>query len=269
MQRVTSEAQDEGRQLSARQSSRATPPWVPQGFELTAERRLRVVVRAELRGALLPLVRQWAGGAPPRGRTLPGGRGGARAVDVNANLAVVLRPYRRGGWIARVNRDLYFGLRPRPWRELAATEELRARGVPTVEVLAAAVRWIVPGCYRGALLSREVPDAVNLWEELQRVEPPERAGICEAVAAATRLLHDRGAVHPDLNLQNYLVRRRGGTVEVFIIDCDRVQLRAATAADRRSAFERLCRSIRRLDPTCAVVTFGCVEALRGIVAGAE
>jgi 3-deoxy-D-manno-octulosonic acid kinase len=261
---VTSDEQDESRQFPARHSSLVTRHWLPPGFELIKEGRLRVAIRPELRAALLPLVREWAAGAPPRGRTLPGGRGGARAVDLGANLAVVLRPYRRGGFIARFNRDLFFGCRPRPWRELAVTEQLRARGVPTVEVLAAAVRWIVPACYRGVLVSREVPEAVNLWEELQRVEPPQRAVACEAAAAATRLLHDRGAVHPDLNLQNYLVRRRRGTVEVFIIDCDRVDLRAATAADRQKAFERLCRSIRRLDPMCAVVTLGCVEALRAI-----
>jgi hypothetical protein len=145
---------------------------------------------------------------------------------------------------------------------------VRARGVPTAEILAAAVCWILPGCYRGALVSREIPDAVNLWEDLRRVDPPQRADTCAAVAAVTRLLHDRGAVHPDLNLQNYLVRRQRDTVEVFIIDCDRVRLRTATAADRRAAFERLCRSIRRLDPTSAVITFGCVEALRAI-AGSE
>jgi 3-deoxy-D-manno-octulosonic acid kinase len=198
---------------------------------------------------------------------LPGGRGGVRAYDLGGELAVVLRPYRRGGLIARVNRDLYCGMRSRPAREVAVTESLRALGVPTVEMLAAATCWIVPGCYRGAVVSREVADAVNLWEYLQRVEAPERARACAAAAAATRLLHDRGAVHPDLNLQNYLVRRRGPDLDVRIIDCDGVRLGGADAGDRQAAFDRLCRSIRRLDPASAIVTLACVEALRVVADG--
>ena len=225
------------------------------GYSLTPVRgRLRVAILPAVRDELLPVIREWSAGTPPHGRTLPGGRGGVRALDLSTGLSVVFRPYRRGGFVGRWNRDYYLGWAPRPWQELAVTEELRARGVPTVEVLGAAVRWIVPGCYRGALVSREVEDAVNLWEDLQRVDPPHRAEACRAAAAVTRLLHDRGAVHPDLNLQNYLVRRRGDRIDALIIDCDRVELRTVTENDRRAAFDRLCRSIRRLDPMSAIVT---------------
>jgi tRNA A-37 threonylcarbamoyl transferase component Bud32 len=107
-------------------------------------------------------------------------------------------------------------------------------------------------------------DAVNLWEYLQRVARPARAPACVAAAEVTRQLHRAGAVHPDLNLTNYLVRDRSGQLEVAIIDCDGVQLRTVTPRDRQAAFDRLCRSIRKLDPTSAVVTLDCVEALRTI-----
>jgi tRNA A-37 threonylcarbamoyl transferase component Bud32 len=93
---------------------------------------------------------------------------------------------------------------------------------------------------------------------------PERGRVCEQVARATRILHDAGGVHADLNLQNYLVRRRQGETEVLIIDCDKVVLRRVGDRDRRAAFDRLCRSIRRLDPESAVLTFECVQALRRI-----
>lgn len=236
----------------------------PHGFELVSKQRSRFLLRSDVRAALEPVVDAWAADQAPAGRPLPGGRGGVRAIDLKGGLAVVLRPSRRGGLVAHVNSQLYLGFAPRPFQELRVTEYLRAAGVATVEVLAAAVRWVIPGVYRGAVVTREMTDAVNLWEYLQRVSPPVRAPACVAAAAVTRQLHDAGAVHPDLNLTNYLVRDLNGRLEVAIIDCDGVRLRAVTPGDRQAAFDRLCRSIRKLDPTSAVLTLDCVEALRAI-----
>lgn len=216
-----------------------------------------------------PLLRQWCCDELPPARPLFGGRGGVAVYDAGDGPAVVLRPYRRGGWMARLNRQLFFGLRPRPFREARVTETLRRRGVPTIEVLGAAVKWVGPGCYRGALVSTYAVGAVNLWHYLCSASPEERGRACARAARATRRMHDAGAVHPDLNLQNYLVCKRRGDIEVLIIDCDRVALRRVTARDRRAAFARLCRSIRRLDPESAVVNLECVEALRRIAVPEE
>jgi tRNA A-37 threonylcarbamoyl transferase component Bud32 len=237
---------------------------VPPGFELVAHGRLRLIVRADVRREIEPVLEAWAMGKAPVGRPLPGGRGGVRAIDLKGGLAVVLRPSRRGGLVARVNREIYLGFHPRPFQELQVTEHLRSAGVATVEVLAAAACWCMPAVYRGAVVTREMTDAVNLWEYLQRVARPARAPACVAAAEVTGQLHQAGAVHPDLNLTNYLVRDRGRRVEVAIIDCDGVQLRTVTARDRQAAFDRLCRSIRKLDPTSATITLDCVEALRAV-----
>jgi len=136
---------------------------LPPGFEALTEGRLQMAVRSDVRDRLVPLLRSWSTGALPRGRPLAGGRGGVAAYDLPDDLGVVLRPCRRGGWVSRFNRELYFGRRPRPFREIVAAENLRRLGVPTVEVLAAAVSWVVPGCYRGAVATREVRGALNLW----------------------------------------------------------------------------------------------------------
>src|SRR5262249_18510777 len=151
--------------------------------------------------------RRWAIGDLPPGRPLLGGRGDISAYLLRPDLSVVLRPYRRGGLAARVTRERYLGVSPRPIRELRIGEALRAGGVPTAEVLGAAVLWAVPGSYRGALVTREVSGAANLWQYLQRAAPAERAPACVAAAAAVRRLHEAGFVHPDLNLQNFLIRR--------------------------------------------------------------
>jgi 3-deoxy-D-manno-octulosonic acid kinase len=148
--------------------------------------------------------------------------------------------------------------------ELLLLERLRVLGIPTIEPLAAAAHWLVPGCYRGAFVSREIPLAVTLWQYLREVDGPERQRICQTAARATRLLHDAGVIHPDLNLQNYLVRRAASGREVLIIDFDRARLARPSARDRQVAFERLCRSMRKLDPEAAVLTLGCVEAFHTV-----
>jgi len=236
---------------------------IPDGFTFARAGRLRLLVRTDA-PELRSLLERWAGGTLPPARALLGGRGGVGAFQLRADLTVVLRPYRRGGLIAQINRQRYLGLRPRPFRELRASEQLRAAGVPTPEVLGAAVVWDAPGCYRGALASREVPGAINLWHYLQMAAPADRGPACAAAAAVTRRLHDAGAIHPDLNLQNYLVRRTTVGVDAWVIDLDKVRFARVSPRTRRAAFARLCRSIRRLDPESAVMTLACVDALRDV-----
>lgn len=241
----------------------------PPGFENVREGRLRGWVRSDVLTPLLPLLRQWHSRTLPVARSLVGGRGGVGAYDLAENLEVVLRPNRRGGWMRRVNQRYYLGLRSRPMHELRMTEVLRRRGVPTVEVLAAVTQWVVPGLYRGAVVTREVPLAVNLWKYVREVSAAERERVCLDAAAATRRLHDAGAIHPDLNLQNFLVLRGARGREVLIIDCDRVRLREPSDRDRRAAFDRVCRSIRRLDPTSEVITLACVDAFHRVALPAD
>ncbi len=237
----------------------------PDPFRVDRSGRLTLLLRRDVAGDLTPLLRAWSAADLPAGRPLFGGRGGVALYDSGALDDVVLRPCRRGGAVAKVNRDVYLGIRPRPFREVRNTETLRRRGVPTVEMLGAAVHWLLPGCYRAAVASSYVTGAVNLWQYLRRAAPDQRAAACAAAAAATRVLHDEGGVHPDLNLQNYLVRRHGDDVQAMVIDCDRIVLRRVEGRDRRAAFERICRSIRRLDPDSAVLTAECIDALSAIV----
>jgi 3-deoxy-D-manno-octulosonic acid kinase len=238
--------------------------FVPPHFARLKQGRLRALVREDVRDALQPLLVAWSSATLATPRAVAGGRGGAGIFDVAPDLAVVLRPYRRGGLLRRLNRDLYLGLRPRPWRELRITLALRERGVPTIEPLAAAVRWVAPGVYRGAFVSRHLPLAVNLWQYLHDADKAARGRACIAAAAAIRKLHDAGAVHPDLNLMNLLVRPAQGEPEVLVIDFDRARLTLVSPRHRDAAFARICRSMRRLDPTAEVVTLGCVEAFRAV-----
>ncbi len=225
--------------------------------------RLRLLVHSHF-PELATLLQRWAADALPQARALLGGRGGVGAFQLRPDLTVVLRPSLRGGLVRHLTHSRYLGLRPRPLHELRVGEALRAAGVPTAEVLGAAVWWTFPGCYRGALATREVPGAINLWHFLQMAAPAERGPACAAAAAATRRMHDAGAVHPDLNLQNYLVRPAAAGFDAWVIDLDGVRFRRMTSRLRRAAFARICRSMRKLDPESAVITLACVEAFERV-----
>ena len=71
-----------------------------------------------------------------------------------------------------------------------------------------------------------------------------------ATIAAVRAMHDRGVIHPDLNLGNVLLRPQGqGLPEAFLIDFDR-----ATFAPGPLPFAARQAALRRLERSCAKLT---------------
>ena len=222
-------------------------------FEHVRDGRLEVLVRAELRAKLLPLLRaagdDFADAAVVR---VPGGRGATVAVRAEGEHFAI-RAGRRGGLPGRLVSSLYFGFDPRPFREIAVTAELHKHGVPVVEPCAAAVRWVLPGVYRSWLVTRWVEDARTLWAwaafERDRMR---RESVFVAIGRALLALHDAGATHPDLNLNNILVRERDGRPEILLLDFDRARPPTASV-DGAADFGRLRRSARKLDPAGVVV----------------
>ena len=223
-----------------------------------------MLVRSELRSWLLPLLRagesDWAGYET---RALAGGRGGTRVVRADGH-EVVVRPYRRGGMVASVLHDTYFGWQPRPFRELATLAGLRQSGAPVVQVYAAAVQWLVPGCYRGWLVTQYVAGSQTLWEWLSAdPQSPQREQVLAQVGRAIRRLHDCGGAHPDLNLNNILIGVRSAAMElpqVVFIDFDGP--RRAPQAN----LARLERSARKLDPGGTRITAADLDTLRAAYA---
>jgi len=224
-----------------------------------------MLLRSDLRDWLLPLLHarrdDWAGYETC---ALSTGRGGTRLVRA-AGHEVVVRPYRRGGLAAWVLHDTYMGWQPRPFRELETLATLYQRGAPVIEVYGAAVHWLVPGCYRGWLVTRYLPASHTLWEWISAAPPtPLRARVLAQVGRAIRRLHDTGGWHPDLNLNNILIGatpEAAGPPEVVLIDFDRTcakGLRRTPAAD----LARLERSAHKLDPTGARLTVADLETLR-------
>lgn len=170
----------------------------------------------------------------------PGGRGSRPA-------RWLVRHYRRGGAVASLLGDRYLRLgTPRPFRELAASEEVRARGVETPRVMAATV-YPAGAFYRGDLVTEFVEGARDLAEILfTDDEEPSRRRRAAAAAAGALVgdLAEAGVHHRDLNAKNVLLVGEGEALRALVLDLDRCRLAAAgTAAPRESMLERLLRSL--------------------------
>jgi len=135
----------------------------------------------------------------------------------------VVRHYRRGGAVARWLGDRYLRLgEPRPLRELRASEAVRARGIETPEVLAAAI-YPAGVFYRGDIAVRYVPASRDLAAVLFGTEAveAERCAAMEAAGRLVRALHEAGVVHPDLNLKNVLIAGPASAPRAILLDLDR------------------------------------------------
>jgi 3-deoxy-D-manno-octulosonic acid kinase len=164
----------------------------------------------------------------------------------------LVRPYRHGGLLGAVTRRVFFTWPPRPLRELAINEELRRRGVPTVEPCGACVEPLWGPFYKGWFISRELTGARDLWETVSGsfIVGFDNGAVLRAAADGVRRLHREGVYHDDLNLKNILLRREREGLKSYIIDFDKATLFLGPlpAAIAQRNIKRLRRSARKLDP---------------------
>ena len=180
------------------------------------------------------------------------GRVRLRGMQLQNGVSALIRPYRHGGLFRHLLGGVFFTWPPRPFRELVVTEEVRRRGIPTVEVLAAGVKSVGGPFYRGWLVSRQLDGSEDLWTAMSGglVRETGAAKVLDAVAVSLRALHRKGIYHRDLNLKNILVRRESDAVRGYVIDFDRARLflgEVPLMMVRRN-FDRLLRSAIKLDP---------------------
>jgi len=224
---------------------------IPTGFaKITDPEGNQLVVRQDLAAQIdfsicaqdgdLAEAPNYQGRAPIRVRRL-----------VNGEIALI-RSYRHGGLLRALTGEWFFTWPPRPFRELAITEELRRRGVRTVEVFAACVGRGPGPFYRGWLVTRELAGAEDLWSALKGglVAKVGLELALRAVAQSVRSIHLQGVYHDDLNLKNILLRLEDGGVVSYIIDFDKAKLFLGSlpAAVGQRNLKRLRRSALKLDP---------------------
>jgi serine/threonine protein kinase len=190
-----------------------------------------------------------------RGKTeesIYAGRGTLRAVRLSDGETALVRQYRHGGTFRSLTGAWLFSWPPRPFRELVITEELRSRGLPTVEIYAACVSRGFGPFYHGWFVTKELRGAVDLWSAMQQglLDRFGEEATLRAVAASIRAMHREGVYHSDLNLKNILVRQESAGVASYIIDFDKAKLfvgKLPTELAKKN-LDRLLRSVRKLDP---------------------
>lgn len=170
------------------------------------------------------------------GQTLDGGRGGVALVGLNARQ-YVRRHYRRGGLPAKFIKDRYRwqGLeKTRAWREFELTAALWAKGLPTLQPVAARVikrgRW-----YQADLVTVYV-DATPLSAQLNHID----AARWREIGQLVRHMHALNVDHPDLNAHNILLGD-----EAIVMDFDRGEIRQP-GAWKQSNCDRLRRSLDKI-----------------------
>lgn len=169
-----------------------------------------------------------SGPAAPLGDAF--GRGGVLRLG-----DLVLRPYRRGGLLRRLNPDRYASP-ARFERELGVHRALWERGFPTVEPVGCAHRARGAG-YEGVLLTRHVEG--RPWPRTWDARPET----LEALARALRALSAWGLLAPDLNATNVHL---GADGVVRCLDWDRAAFRDPGEGLRARYLARMRASLRKL-----------------------
>src|SRR6266851_1056329 len=178
-----------------------------------------------------------------------GNRASGFVIHLDGSAEIFVRRARRGGLMRFLVNDLYFGVRPRPLRELAVAVEAYRRGVPTAEPLGAMVESVGTAIYRGFFLTRAIR-GMTLWEFVRTDDDPVvRSHVLEQARRAIDTMHQKGLFHADLNLHNLFVTQ-GESFATIILDLDKARLfrTSVPAGRRRLNLARLRHSARKLDP---------------------
>lgn len=155
-------------------------------------------------------------------RAAPEGRGAAVFIEADGRR-LVLRHYRRGGWMTRLRGDRYL------WQSEALTRSyvewsllyvMRRAGLPVPVPIAAAYSRVARFSYTADLLTEQIPSATTLASRLRSAPLPLTDWI--AIGRCLRRFHDDGICHADLNAHNVLLDESGS---VWLVDFDRGQLR--------------------------------------------
>ena len=154
------------------------------------------------------------------------GRGTAFAVNApvagpDGEPRWVVRRYHRGGLMAPLLGDRYLRARvPRPVRELWATVEARARGVPAPAVVAGGIHPRGP-FYRGELVTEAIRDARTLEAFIFGGSGVDDASELLRLAGRLILTMEKSLVlHVDLNAANVLFVRERESEGAKVVDLD-------------------------------------------------
>jgi len=169
------------------------------------------------------------------------GIGRARVVYfIYNNVEMVLKHYYRGGAVAALIKDRYFGFNienTRSFREWRLLKQMRSFGLPVPDAVAARVNKGL-FCYQADLITRKIEQTKTLSDVLS--EASMDSDQWKKVGACIQLFHQKNIYHADLNARNILLNQEG---EVYLIDFDNSYIRNNSKTWKMSNLARLKRSL--------------------------
>ena len=243
---------------------------IPEGFLYKDFGSSLVLVREDLKDSLTPFLTQPLSDFELKSKSLHWhfGRGPVPVVSLDSGHKAVLRTYRHGGLLRGLTRDVFLGLLPRPFRELALSKAAIDKGVKTPPVLGASVFPVIGPIYRGLLATEELPEArdgLSILSQAAELRWKQRRQLLrvllrEAGKTIARA-HNVGLIHTDLNVKNLVVTAE--PISVFILDLDRGRLERGSLNDgqRRAQLKRLNRSLQKVSRENRLTSLSKREAL--------
>ena len=168
------------------------------------------------------------------------GRGQAMIFTYH-DKSMVLRYYRRGGMLGRLNKDLYLRTtsnRSRGYQELNLLAQMQSLKLPVPNPFAA--RFVPSGImYRADILIEEIPSAKTFFDALR--DDSLDAEAWASLGGTIARFHANGIDHTDLNIRNILLDQNS---KFWLIDFDKCSRRKAGGWSQ-SNLARLKRSIEK------------------------
>lgn len=162
---------------------------------------------------------------------------------------VVLRHYKRGGLVAKINDDnfLYSGIESsRCHKELSVLQLLREANINVPEPIAGRIVKKGP-IYTADIITQVIPNALELHEILQSKSVSE--DLWQNIGIEIRKMHDAQICHHDINVKNILLTNNEGINRVHLIDFDKCEVQKGNHW-KASNIERLQRSLNKQVARC-------------------
>lgn len=177
------------------------------------------------------------------------GRGTVYFFKLNGT-DLVLRHYKRGGLVAKLNDDnfLYTGIeKSRCQKELSVLEVLRKANINVPEPIAG--RIVKKGLvYTADIITKVIAHATELHQELQ--ERSVHIEVWRNIGAEIRKMHNAQICHNDINVKNILLVNNNGESKVHLLDFDKCDVRKGSHW-KAPNIERLKRSLNKQVGKCA------------------
>jgi len=158
------------------------------------------------------------------------------------NKNMVLKHYFRGGLIASIVKDLYFGFgieKTRAFREWRLLKEMQKLDLPVPNAVAARVKKGL-FFYQADLITQKIENTKTLSDVLSEEDLNSKQW--GRIGACIKLFHQKNIYHADLNARNILLDQEG---EVYLIDFDNSSIRNDDASWKMSNLTRLKRSLNK------------------------